>query len=122
MSRSNVVDLDAPDIRKAERNSAQERSIWACDPRPDITGDTAAWSQLLLIAANALGKDDALFGALHGIRCCGAGLQRAQDGSWRITAGEMASDEYVADREQWLMPRRREVAELLRRLMIAGVI
>jgi len=78
--------------------------------------DSGAWSQLLLIAVGALGEDDALFGVLLGLRCCGAGLQTQQDGSWRITAGEMDATEYAADRETWLMPRRREVGELLRRL------
>ena len=97
-----------------------DAETWATDPRPDLIADSAAWSQLLSIIWDVTGGDT-LSGALHGLRCCGAGLQRAQDDSWRIAAREMDPDEYQADREQWLMPRRKEVAELLRRLRIVGV-
>ena len=92
------------------------KSARTTDPRPDIVSDSAAWQQLLVIAAEELGVFDELFGVLLGLRACGVGLQRAQDGSWRITAGEMDADEYAVDREPWLMPRKREVAHLLRRL------
>jgi len=73
-----------------------------------------------VIAADALREAHNLFGVLLGLRCCGAGLQCAQEGSCRIKAGEMDATEYAADRETWLMPRRREVGELLRRLQIGG--
>jgi len=40
------------------------------DPRPDLHADIAAWMQLLVIVAAALGEDDTLFGPLLGLRCC----------------------------------------------------
>jgi len=86
------------------------------DPRPELHADSAAWTTLLVIAADALGEADALFGVLLGLRCCGCGLQTQQDGSWRIVRGEMDADEYQVDRERWLLPERARVAELLRRL------
>ncbi len=86
------------------------------DPRPDLVGDTAAWQQLLVSAADALGEADNLFGVLLGLRCCGAGLVEDEHETWRITHGEMPADDYERDRTTWLMPRKREVADLLRRL------
>lgn len=95
MSRSNVAVLDAPTNANGVCRDISKQD----DPRPDLVGDTAAWTQLLVIAATVLGEDDNLFGALHGLRCCGCGLQRAQDGAWRIVAGQMDAAEYQADRE-----------------------
>jgi hypothetical protein len=86
------------------------------DPRPDLHADSGVWQQPLLIAADALGEDDSLFGTLLGFRSCGAALVQDERGNWRITHGEMPLDDYEHDRTTWLMLRRREIGELLRRL------
>ena len=117
--RSSVAVLGAPTNAHAICHISQ--SLRTVDPRPDLVGNSATWTQLLVIAADVLGEADNLFGTLHGLRCCGCGLQTQQDDSWRIVRGEMDADEYQVDRERWLMPRRREVDELLRRLQIGGV-
>jgi len=95
------------------------KSLRTADPRPDIVSDSAVWQQLLLIAADALGEDDSLFGTLLGFRSCGAALVQDERGNWRITHGEMPLDDYERDRTTWLMSRRREIGELLRRLASA---
>jgi len=94
------------------------RERWASDPRPDIAADTTAWSLLLALAYDADGGDPrGAFGVLHGLRCVGVGLERDARGRWRLVAGE--TDDYDEIRETWLMPIRREVGELLRRLELA---
>ena len=110
-SRSNV--LEAPVV-------VDERERWVSDPRPDIVADSAPWSLLLALAYDADGDDPrGAFGVLHGLRCIGAGLERDERGRWRLVAGEVDQSEYEAIRGVWLMPIRREVGELLRRLELA---
>ncbi len=110
MSPSSV--LEAPGM-------VVERERWTSDPRPDIADGTTAWSLLLGIAFDADGAEpNGCFGVLHGLRCCGAGLERDERGRWKVTAGEMDATEYAADRDAWLMPRRTAVGELLRRLEV----
>ena len=85
----------------------------ATDPRPDLTADTAAWSRLLPLADALDGDDPAgLFGALLGLRCCGASLAHT-GGLWRIGPGEMTAAEYAALRSEYLVPRSVMVADLL---------
>jgi hypothetical protein len=87
------------------------------DPRPDLAADSAAWSHLLRLAFDTDGHDPlGCYGVLDGLRCCGAGLERTERGGWKLVAGAMDPNEYAADRERWLISRRREIAELLRRL------
>jgi len=95
------------------------QSPQTADLRPDLHADSAVWQQLLLIAVDVLGEADSLFGVLLGFRCCGAELVEDAHGNWRIAAGEMPLDEYEHDRTTWLMSRRREIGELLRRLTSA---
>ncbi len=110
MSRSSV--LEAPVM-------AVERERWASDPRPDIVADSATWTILLGIAFDADGGNPrGAFGVLHGLRCVGVGLERDARSRWRLVAGE--TDDYDEIRETWLMPRRREIGELLRRLELAS--
>ena len=104
--RSSVAVLGAPTNADAICHISQ--SLRTADPRTDIVNDSAAWSQLLLIAVGALGEDDALFGVLLGLRACGAGLQCAPDGAWRITAGEMDSGR---DGQPGVRGRSRTVAD-----------
>jgi len=96
---------------------AVERNRWVSDPRPDIAADSASWSLLLGIAYDADGDNPrGAFGVLHGLRCIGVGLERDARGRWRLTAGE--ADDYDEIRATWLMPIRREVGELMRRLEV----
>jgi len=109
-SRSNV--LEAPVV-------VDERERWVSDPRPDIVADSAPWSLLLALAYDADGDDPrGAFGVLHGLRCIGAGLERDERGRWRLVVGEVDASEYEAIRGVWLMPQRREIGELLRRLEV----
>jgi hypothetical protein len=85
------------------------------DPRPDLTDDSALWSQLLARAWEFDGADpDGCFGALLGIRCCGARL--AADKGWvRISPGEIGV-EYPALRDKWLVPHGETIRWLLAEL------
>jgi hypothetical protein len=87
---------------------------WVADPRwHDLPEDTHLWLGLLA-AARTLDGDAplGLFGALHGLRCLGARLHPTRTGV-RLRAGEMRWDEYLALREEYLMPH----AATLRRLL-----
>lgn len=101
---------------------------WALNPRPDLTEDADRWRRLL--AAAALSDTPGIYGALHGVRCCGARLVRNGTG-YRIAApgpddgplsyhepdpetGEVVT--WEADREDWLVPHREELVRLLRGL------
>jgi hypothetical protein len=102
--------------RKAEILGALARERFTADPRPDLAHDSALWSRLLARAYEHDGNDPAgLFGALHGLRCCGAALT-AKDGLVRLTTGEMSADEYGALRQEYLVPRQQALSTLLRDL------
>jgi hypothetical protein len=93
---------------------ARERLI--ADPRPDLAGDSARWARLLALAYDRDGQDPrGLFGALHGLRCCGAGLAATDDGA-RLVPGELAAEEYAAEREEWLVAHAAALTALLRAL------
>src|SRR5262249_32715603 len=63
------------------------RPPYLLDPRPDLAADTHAWQALLELAFLLDGEaPDGLFGALHGVRCCGARLIPA-DGTRQWGAG-----------------------------------
>jgi len=88
---------------------------WA-DPRPDLGRDHARWLTLLELAH----RDDAgdpygVFGALVGIRCCGAAIVSSSGArvSWRLARGEMAAAEWQAIRTKWLMPHLKVLQALL---------
>ncbi len=95
------------------------------DPRPDLTADTRVWQALLELAFLLDGEaPDGLFGALHGVRCCGARLVPA-DGTRPSSAGyRMApGDDYLggarawdADRKRWLVPAADVLTPVLRGL------
>jgi hypothetical protein len=93
-------------------------AAWA-DPRPDLAPDTALWGQLLEAAFLLDGDDSAgLFGALHGLRCCGARLARPGPGpgGWRIRPGADylgGREAWEGDRAGWLLPQRATVTRLL---------
>jgi hypothetical protein len=84
------------------------------DPRPDLAGDSQMWARLLRGAAE-IDFDDpyGLFGALYGVRCCGATLEATTRG-WRIVRPEeMGTWEWEDLREQWLMPHKAALKALL---------
>ena len=97
---------------------------WA-DPRPDLKADHGRWSVLLALAWNTDGGDPyGLYGALHGMRCCGAALlTEAQPLDltpggpplrWRLTRGEIPEPEWQAYRARWLWPHKDILTKLLR--------
>ena len=97
---------------------------WA-DPRPDLTGDHGRWNVLLALAWARDGPDPCgLYGALYGVRCCGAALvTEAQpldltpEGPplrWRLTRGEIPEPEWQAYRARWLWPHKDVLTKLLR--------
>ena len=78
------------------------------DPRPDIYEDTALWDRLLPAVAQLEGPTRyydcrSLLGALRGLRCEGAMLER--DGARvRLVPGDMDAKDYADKRELWLVP------------------
>jgi hypothetical protein len=88
---------------------------WA-DPRPDLAEDHARWLTLLELAYR---RDDAdpngVFGALNGIRCCGAAITSSggANPTWRLTRGELSATEWQAIRARWLMLHLKALQELL---------
>jgi len=107
LRREHIVAGPRPDLRR-------ERIV--ADPRPDLANDSALWSHLLALAYDLDGDDPAgLCGALNGLRCCGAALVESA-GEVRLTAGEMADAEYDQMRRQYLLPHKRQLTMLLKRL------
>ena len=98
--------------------------LWA-DPRPDLADDHGRWNVLLALAWNIDGPNPCgVYGALQGVRCCGAALvTEAQpldltpDGMplrWRLTRGEIPEPEWQAYRARWLWPHKDILIKLLR--------
>ncbi len=97
------------------RNKADiVRCLRSEDPRPDLVADTELWSRLLGLAHDLDGADAAgIYGVLLALRCCGAKLLSG-DGTLRLLPGQLTGEEYAADRERWLAPRRDALEQLLR--------
>ena len=85
------------------------------DPRPDLESDSRFWHYLLR-HAQLEDEDDprGAFGALHGVRCCGARLEWQANGSLRIVADAEYLGSFEDNRETWLMPHRAQIAAWLR--------
>ena len=93
----------------------EARRKWATtDPRPDLVEDTGLWVYLLALAYDVDGDIDGLAVALNGFRCLGARLE-LRDGSARLLPGEV--EDYDALRDRWLVPYRRTLTVLLRRVV-----
>jgi hypothetical protein len=104
-------------------NGRQTRNVdaecWKQDPRPDLAGDSALWAQLLALAYDYDGhRAYGLFGALHGLRCMGAGLV-VIGGKAKLVHGEMSQMDYDADRTTYLLQHQTALIELLSRLDVA---
>jgi hypothetical protein len=96
---------------------------WA-DPRPDLVGDRARWLLVLELAYRRDAADpEGVFGALFGVRCCGAAIEHLDDDwtlkpegpppRWRLARGEIPADEWAAIRARWLLPQRAALEEIL---------
>lgn len=84
------------------------------DPRPDLAVDSALWTALLEMAYAADGENpDGYFGALYGIRCCGAQLDVLPTGNWRLRRGEITENEWIDIRQRWLLPHEAAIRRLL---------
>ena len=121
-----------PDAGAAQRAPGQPDPSapppYLYDPRPDLTADSPAWQALLELAFLLDGEaPDGLFGALHGVRCCGARLVPA-DGTrpagpagagCRIAPGDGylgGARAWATDRERWLVPAADVLTPMLRGL------
>ena len=88
---------------------------WA-DPRPDLSADHARWLAFLELAYRRdVADPDGVFGALNGIRCCGAQIVSSggANPAWRLTRGEMTTAEWQVIRVKWLLPHLAVLQELL---------
>lgn len=96
------------------------------DPRPDLATDRSRWWLLLEAAYRLDGQDpEGLYGALFGLRCCGARLELANPETWgarpedppptyRLVRGEELSEAAYADlRQRYLVPHREALTRLL---------
>ena len=95
------------------------------DPRPDLAADTRVWQALLEVAFQLDGEAaDGLFGALHGVRCCGARLVPAvgappSGAGYRIAPGDAylgGARAWATDRVRWLVPAADVLTPMLRGL------
>lgn len=94
---------------------APPEPAWA-DPRPDLAADHARWQTLLELAYRRDGADpQGVFGALVGIRCCGAAIASSggANPAWRLLRGELSAAAWQAVRAQWLMPHLKVLQGLL---------
>jgi hypothetical protein len=90
------------------------------DPRSDdLIYDSAEWTRLLQLAE---AEDPNLAGILHGFRCCGLRLHRGRQG-WALrpeydpkTSDWTTEAEYLALRDQWLVPHAAAITRLLQQL------
>lgn len=84
------------------------------DPRPDLVDDSVLWSFLLRRV------EDQWF--WHGLRCVGFRLIQDQRGLiLRPTIGDIrlgfeTEQEYIDFRHQWLLPRKEEISNTLRKI------
>lgn len=123
---ANATPPAAPNVTPGRLRLPDPEPPWD-DPRPDLIGDRARW-WVLLQAAYRLDdgtQDNSLFGALVGMRCCGARLEIAGPAdwslqpegplpSWRIVRGaEMTEAEYADYRQRYLVPHKAALGKLL---------
>jgi hypothetical protein len=105
---------------------------WA-DPRPDLTADHDRWQALLEAAYRHDGQDPhGVYGALSGIRCCGAQLEvgiaagKAPQAAgmrtgWRLVRGdELTEAEYQRLRATYLVPHTEALTQLLNAPSLGG--
>jgi hypothetical protein len=82
------------------------------DPRArDYPEDSHLWGRLLCWAYDG-GNAFGLFGALHGLRCGGARLER-HERTVRLLRGDWEEAGYAALRENYLLPHGQRLTRLL---------
>ena len=108
-----------------ERNERYEgtgtpgRGRLTADPRPDLQADSPLWGALLALAYDLDGPDPTgLFGALHGLRCCGARLVN-RGGTVSVAAGELGDEDYLALRHEYVSPHVEALNTLLQQVVTA---
>ncbi len=88
------------------------------DPRPDLKDDTKCWEKLFNLPA--IRRDYETIWVLHGFRCQGTLLIRHKDTYvLRPKLGEdgwKSKEEYIEQRNKYLVPRRNGVARALKLL------
>lgn len=98
------------------RAQPSERRFWTSDPRTDLATDSRWWTELLARTYQLDGDvATGLFGALHGMRCLGAQLERTFYG-FRLRPGELSKSEYAVCRRDYLAARAGKLRELLVKL------
>ena len=92
------------------------------DPRPDLAEDSYFWIKFLTLAAR---ESRYLFEVLHGFRCCGTRLVKAESGKLAgmyvlrpdvDPTGDrawMSIEEYETDKQKYLRPMETELLKLL---------
>jgi hypothetical protein len=86
------------------------------DPRPDLAYDSKAWNFLLPMAE---ATNTTLAYILHGFRCGGLRLHKGGQGyALRPdldpdTSLWATKNQYIADRDKWLMPYQEDIINLL---------
>ena len=91
-------------------------------PGPDLADDHDRWLALLEAAYRHDGEDpNGVYGALNGVRCCGARLASQSQGeagaarvSWRTLPGvEISQAQWQALPTRWLLPHTAAIRALL---------
>ena len=101
-------------------NAAEEAGILEYDSRPDLKEDHPQW-EWIIREAQKVSAD--LAGVLDGLRCGGTRLKKVK-GQWVLRpdvdpTGKLAwesVEEYEKMRDEYLMPHKDRVVELLRRM------
>lgn len=89
------------------------------DPRPDLMEDSELWKKFLQLAQET---NPILAGTLHGFRCQGTRIVRGKNGYMLRPElnpskdGWSSRQEYERERDVWLLPHLKEIADLLKRL------
>ena len=125
-----------PQTSQASASAGATRSLreavrppYLYDPRPDLAADSRVWQALLELAFLLDGEaPDGLFGALHGVRCCGArlvprGEDRRPGAGYRMGPGDAylgGAAAWAADRARWLAPSADVLTPVLRGLRAVG--
>lgn len=95
------------------------------DPRSDLAEDTGLWTQVFTLAMTLdvkSGRNKALFGALHGMRCAGTRLVKSGKTGRLMFRPLVGKDgwgseaDYKEAAAKYLKPFDRDMKELLRQL------
>lgn len=90
------------------------------DPRPDLKYDSKEWDKLLK-ALDKHHKSKEFVGIMHGFRCAGLRLDRKATGyvlrpDYGPGSKWQNKEEYIKDRNKWLIPWQNDIVTILRAL------